>query len=244
MKAALARHDEILRAAIGRHDGRVFATGGDGVAAAFTSAIDAAHAAREAQDAFTREPWPDAARIKVRMGLHTGHAEERGGDYLGPTLNRTARLMSVAHGGQIVCTRTTADLLADAGVDMSLVGLGAHRLKDLLAPIPVVQLGSGPFPPLRSLESVPSNLPTMSTELVGRSDELAKLAGEIRTHRVVTLTGVGGVGKTRLALALGATVAPEFSDGCWLIELAALADGNELVRAVVGPLALGGSLSS
>ena len=233
MRDALARHDELLRAAVAERGGHVFSTGGDGVAAAFTRAADAAEAARDAQAKLSREPWTSGAQIKVRMALHTGEADERGGDYFGPALNRTARLMALAHGGQILCSRVTGDLL-DGSVP--LVDLGEHRLRDLLAPERVLQIDEGAFPPLQSIDSVPSNLPTMLTELVGRTDEVAQLAGTLKTERLLTLTGVGGVGKTRLALAVVASLAGDFADGCWLVELAPVADGADVERAVCATL--------
>jgi predicted ATPase/class 3 adenylate cyclase len=235
MRRSLARHDELVRKTIAEHEGRVFATGGDGVAAVFESAIDAVHAASELQSRLAVERWPTPAPIRVRIGVHTGEAEQRDGDFFGPTLNRTARLMSIAHGGQVVCSATTAALV-DGNLPAPLVELGHHRLRDLSAPVAVFQIGDGSFPPLRSLDSVPSNLPTALTELVGRDDEIRTVAAEVRAKRLVTLTGVGGVGKTRLALAVGGAVAPDFVDGCWLIELAPLGDGSEVVRTIATAL--------
>ena len=233
MRDSLARHDSLLRRAIEAHEGHVFSTGGDGLAAAFSRAVDAVEAAVEAQQRLATERWPAGAPIKVRMALHTGEAEERDGDYFGPTLNRAARLMALGHGGQVLCTRVTADLLDGA---MQMIDLGEHRLRDLLAPQRVFQVGQGSFPPLQSVDSVPSNLPTMHTELIGRSGEIAQLASALKTDRLLTLTGVGGVGKTRLALAIAAAIAPEFADGCWLAELAPVADGDDVERAVCAAL--------
>src|SRR5438093_5083537 len=168
MRAALARHDSIVRSAIGVHDGYVFSTGGDGVAAAFARAGDAAAAAIEIQGALRSEEWPEDIDICVRIGMHTGEADERSGDYFGPSVNRAARLMALGHGGQVLCSSLTAELLT--GVDT--VDLGEHRLKDLSVPQRVYQVGHGTFPNLRSLDAVPTNLPVVLTELVGRDDEV------------------------------------------------------------------------
>ena len=229
MRRALARHDELLRHAIGEHGGLVFSTGGDGLAAAFARAEEAVRAAVGAQARLSGEPWPDGAPIRVRMGLHSGTAEERDGDYFGPVVNRTARLMAVAHGGQVLCSQATATLTG-AGAGVELRPLGEHRLRDLGAAEVVFQVGAGAFPPLRSVDTVPTNLPTVRTELVGRSEELRGLAALVERERLVTLTGVGGVGKTRLALGLAGRLAPGYADGCWLVELAPVADGSEVPK--------------
>ncbi len=228
MCAAVARHDELVRAAIDAHGGYVFATGGDGFSAAFQRAGYAVAAAVEAQAALAGEAWPAATPIRVRMGLHSGEVEERGGDFFGPEVNRAARLMGVAHGGQIVCSSVTAELLRD----VELTDLGEHRLRDLSGSQRVVQVGSGVFPPLRSIDMFPTNLPVMWTELIGRDSDIAELSDLLDRHRLVTLTGTGGVGKTRLALAVAADAGPRFPDGCWLVELAAVADPAEVARAV------------
>jgi class 3 adenylate cyclase len=229
MPAALERHDAIMRSAIDSHDGYIFATGGDGFAVAFSRAGSAASAARVAQSVLASEPWPDGARICVRMALHTGEATERDGDYFGTCVNQVARLMALGHGGQVLCSAVTAALVRDS---VPLVDLGEHRLRDLSAPQRVFQLGEGRFPPLRSVDAVPTNLPTVRNELIGRADDVAALTAVAGRERLVTLTGAGGVGKTRLALAVAAALAPSFPDGCWLAELAAVGDGGEVASAV------------
>ena len=229
MPVALERHDEILRSAMDDAAGYVFATGGDGFAVAFARATDALTAANEAQARLGAQIWPEEVRIRVRMGLHTGEATERGGDYFGPAVNRAARLMSTAHGGQVVCSRSTADL---AEPSFALRSLGEHRLRDLAAAESVFQVGEGTHPPLRSVDAVPTNLPTMRTELIGRSEQVETLAGLTARERLITLTGVGGVGKTRLALAVAAAIAPGYEDGCWLVDLAPVADGVEIPMTV------------
>jgi predicted ATPase/class 3 adenylate cyclase len=228
MSQALAKHDALLRASINAHGGSVFSTGGDGLAAAFQRAGDAVGAARDAQAALAAEPWPESAPIRVRMGLHTGEVEERGGDYFGPAVNRAARLMAAGHGGQVLCSSVTGGLVDD----VMLVDLGEHRLPDLSAPQRIFQVGPGAFPPLRSLNTSSTNLPVVWTDLIGRASDIAELSRLLQGHRLVTLTGTGGVGKTRLALAAAAEAGPLFPDGCWLVELAAVADPEEVARAV------------
>ena len=233
MRRALESHDAILRSAIDENDGYVFATGGDGFAVAFHRVGDALATALATQTKLAAESWPEGAVIRVRMALHTGEASERGGDYFGPAVNLTARLMATAHGGQIVCSRSTAGL---ADSSLTLRSLGEHRLRDLAAAQQVFQVGEGTFPPLRSVDAVPSNLPTMRTELVGRSDQIASLTSLLEHERLLTLTGVGGVGKTRLALGVAAAVAPNYPDGCWLVDLAPVADGAEVPKALAAAI--------
>jgi predicted ATPase/class 3 adenylate cyclase len=228
MRTALARHDEVLRGPIERHGGYVFSTGGDGFGAAFGRAGDALDAAREAMGQLGAETWPDRAPIRVRMGLHTGEAEERDGDYFGPAVNRAARLMAVAHGGQVVCSDVTAGLVE--GVE--LVDLGEHRLRDLDRPVRVWQVGRGRFPALRSLDAFPGNLPLQVSSFVGRERDLDRVAKALDESRVVTLAGVGGVGKTRLALQAAAELVPRFREGAWLVELAPVRDPAGVADAV------------
>jgi predicted ATPase len=234
MRRALAHHDELLRSAIEGHGGYVFQTAGDGMAAAFQRSADAVTAAVDAQGALLAERWPEGAVIRVRMGLHTGEADERDGDYLGPPLNRAARLMALGHGGQVLCSAATAGLL---GAEAMLLDLGEQRLRDLSAPQRVFQLGDGRFPPLRSVDAFPGNLPALLTSFIGRDDELAFVAKALDGSRLVTLTGTGGVGKTRLALQVAADVLPSFPDGAWLCELAAASDRDSMLQVVA--IALG-----
>jgi predicted ATPase len=228
MRDALARHDQIVRGSIEEHGGYVFATGGDGFAAAFGRAGDAVAAAVEAQAALIAEMWPEEAAIRVRMGLHTGEAFEREGDYFGPAVNRTARLMALANGGQVLCSSVTAELTQ---LDVQLYDLGEHRLRDLSAPQRVFQVGDGRFAPLRSVDAFPGNLPLQVSSFIGRETELGRVLKAIHEARVVTLTGVGGVGKTRLALQAAADLLPEFREGAWLVELAPVRDPDEVTAA-------------
>ena len=196
MRALLVEHDAILRDVIDNRHGHLFKHTGDGIAAVFASASDAVNAAVDAQ-----ERLGDV--LPVRMGLHTGEAELRDGDYFGSTLNRCARLMGVAHGGQVVCSESTASLVRDRD---DLRDLGEHRLRDLSRPERVWQVGGGEFAALRSLDTARTNLPLQLSSFVGRAAEVEAVAALLADHRLVTLTGVGGVGKTRLALEVGAEV--------------------------------------
>jgi len=232
MRAALARHDEIVRSAIESHGGYVFATGGDGFAAAFGRAAAAVAAAVEAQEVLAANAWPSDAAVSVRMGLHTGEVEERGGNYFGPAVNRAARLMAAGHGGQVLVSTTTA---AVAPRD-DLIDLGEWSFAGVPAPERVFQLGDARFPALRSVGAAATNLPAERTEFVGRERELGAVAGLVRSSRVVTLTGVGGVGKTRLALRVAAGMVDEFADGVWLAELAPLIDGALVPTAVAAAI--------
>jgi predicted ATPase/class 3 adenylate cyclase len=220
MRAALARHDDALRSAIEAHGGYVFSTGGDGFAAAFSRAGDAVAAALDAQAALSDSEWPTPSLVRVRMGLNTGEVEERDGDYFGPAVNRAARIMAAGHGGQVLVSAATAAVAGGAG----LVDLGEHAFAGLAAPERVFQLGPAHFPPLRSIGSVPSNLPVDLSVFVGRERELASVAGLLRSARVVTLTGVGGVGKTRLAVQVAGGMVDEFPGGAFFVELAPLID--------------------
>jgi predicted ATPase/class 3 adenylate cyclase len=238
MKAALARHDAIVRDAIESHRGHVVKTTGDGFHAAFGVAHDALDAAVDAQLALAAEPWGATGPLVVRMGVHTGPAELRDGDYYGTAVNRAARLTSVAHGGQIVVSLATEELVEESGVE--LADLGEHVLRDLSRAERVFQVVhpelASDFPALRSLDSFPSNLPLQLTAFVGRDDELAEIVVALDGARVVTLTGIGGVGKTRLALQAAAQVVANFRDGAWLCELAPVGDPGAVVEAIATAL--------
>jgi predicted ATPase/class 3 adenylate cyclase len=240
MRPALARHDEILRSAIETHDGQVVKTTGDGAHAVFVTASDGIDAAIAAQRAIGAEVWPLPDPLRVRMGLHSGPAELRDGDYYGPAVNRAARIMSIAHGGQVVVSLATHELARDRALDV--LDLGDHRLKDLGQPERIFQVCHSElqrqFPPLRSLDAFTTNLPTQRSSFVGREAELAAVKDALADARLVTLTGVGGVGKTRLAVQIAAEVIAEFPDGVWLVELAAVGDPDAVADAVATTVGL------
>jgi class 3 adenylate cyclase len=211
MQIALARHDEILRDAIEERGGYVFKTVGDAYCAAFPTAPDALEAAISAQRALHTGSQDEESLLRVRMAMHTGAAEERGGDYFGPTLNRVARLLSAGHGGQTLLSLPAQELVRDQlPMGAELRDLGEHRLKDLARPERVFELLAPDlptgFPPLRTLERRPNNLPSQPTPLVGREREVAEVAQRLRSEevRLLTLTGPGGTGKTRLGLQAAA----------------------------------------
>ena len=226
MQPALARHDEILRDVVTAHAGSIVKTTGDGIHAAFPTAHDALDAAVAMQLALVGEEFGETGPLRVRIGVHTCEAEYRDGDYYGSGVNRAARLMNVAHGGQIVVSTATSELVRDGS--FGLVDLGEHHLRDLTSTERVFQLTHtqlrAEFPPLRSLDALPGNLPRQVTTFVGREREIASLAELVRDSSLVTLTGVGGVGKTRLALQVAAEVVGGFPDGAWLCEFAAVTD--------------------
>jgi predicted ATPase/class 3 adenylate cyclase len=237
MPTALARHDVILRDAIATHGGHVVKGTGDGVHAAFATADTAVRAAVSGQLAVIAERWPLSEPLRVRMGIHTGPAEQRDGDYYGTAVNRAARLMHVAHGGQIVVSLATEQLARDALDDgVNLADLGEHRLRDLARPERVFQVTRpdlpSEFPALRSVDAFPTNLPFQFTEFVGRDADLAAVSKALEDSRVVTLIGVGGVGKTRLAVQTAAELLPRYGDGVFLCELGPLTDPGQ-VPAVV-----------
>ncbi|HEY2332687.1 MAG TPA: adenylate/guanylate cyclase domain-containing protein, partial [Acidimicrobiales bacterium] len=228
-------HDAIVRGTIERHDGYVFGINGDGFHAAFSTAADAAAAAVEAQEQLCDDA---AITFAVRMGLHTGEAIERGRSYFGGDVNRTARLLSLAHGGQVLVSDTTEVLLRNR---VALRPLGEHRLRGVRGRMSVHQVVADglptEFPVLRSVD-LAGNLPEQLRSLVGREDLVAEVAEQARAHRQITLSGVGGVGKTRLALEVGAEVAGEFPDGVWMVELASVGDPASVTAAIASVLGI------
>jgi predicted ATPase/class 3 adenylate cyclase len=239
MGKALAQHDAVLERAIEERGGFMFAAGGDGFGAAFASASDAAAAAVDGQLAVACERWPaETVTIRVRMGLHTGIAEERGGNYFGATVNRAARIADSARGGQIVMSAVTASLLADER--WTLVGLGSHRLEGFGRPEQLYRLHAEGVVdvdlPLRSGHIEPGNLPHHRATLIGREQELVDLDGLLLPGALVTVTGVGGVGKTRLALAAATAAVDRFGDGAWLVELGRVVAPEDVASAVATSL--------
>ncbi|HXW52146.1 MAG TPA: adenylate/guanylate cyclase domain-containing protein [Candidatus Acidoferrales bacterium] len=237
MKDAVRRHEEILNAAIAAHGGAVFKTVGDAFCASFQTAPAAIAAALDAQRALLKEDFKSVEGLTIRTAIHTGLSHERGGDYYGPTVNRVARLLSIGHGGQVLVSGASADLSqGDLPEQAALRDLGAHRLKDLTHPEQVYQLvapGLPPeFPPLRSLEALPNNLPLQITSFVGRDVEILTIGQTLAKQRLVTLVGAGGVGKTRLALQVGADLLEQYEDGVWLLEQAPISDGTLIPSAL------------
>ncbi len=229
MSISLARHDELVHRAVKDSGGTVFKHTGDGICAAFSTAPAALEAALAAQCALQAEDWHEAEALRVRMAIHTGVAEQRAGDFFGPPLNRAARLLSTAHGGQTLLSLVTAELVRDElppGADLR--DLGEHRLADLTRPERVFQLDHpalpAAFPALRSLAAHRHNLPVATSSFIGRDRELAAIGDLLAGSRLVTLIGVGGVGKTRLALQVAAGMLETYPDGVFLIDLAPLAD--------------------
>lgn len=241
MTLALARHDTLLTEVFASHGGHVFKMMGDSVLVAFREPTPAVRAAVAAQHALAAEEWETPQPIRVRAALHRGLAEQRNADYFGPTLNRTARLLAAGHGGQVLLSRAVHDAL-DLDGDLSLRDLGERRLRDLTIPEHIYQVVAPglpqDFPPLRSLEVLPNNLPASATSFIGREREVAEVKRRLSQSRLVTLLGPGGTGKTRLSLEVAAEVLEQFADGVWLIELATIVDPDEVLTAVAAALGL------
>jgi predicted ATPase/class 3 adenylate cyclase len=239
MDQAASRHDALLRSIISRWGGKVFSIAGDGLGAAFASHVDAIRAAVEAQTALRAEPWPDGVVLRVRIGLHTGASFERGGNYFGPPVNRAARVMGAAHGGQVLVSQVTRDLVDEQRLGLRFVDLGRHRLRGLDAPERLHQLviegDDTAYPPPATLGVAGYDLPAPRSSLHGRDDDIAALVALLATMRVVTLVGVGGVGKTRLAVEVAHRVADRF-ESVALVDLAAVTDADSVVAAAAAVL--------
>ncbi len=239
----LARHRELIRSGIASVDGHEDKTEGDGFLAVFERAPDAIRAAVAAQRSLEAEPWPDDIAVRVRMGIHSGDgALDADGEYVGADIHRAARVAAAGHGGQVLLSETTSALVTDElpeGVEIR--GLGEHRLKDL-RPERICQLVidglQADFPPIRSLDRQPNNLPTQLTSFVGRETELREAARLLGTTRLLTLTGPGGTGKTRLSLQLAADVAHEFGDGVWFVPLEPVRDPGLVASRIASALGL------
>jgi predicted ATPase/class 3 adenylate cyclase len=237
MQEAVRRHDAILRAAITEFGGHVFKTIGDAFCAAFTRPEDAVAAMRMAQEGLATEDFSAIDGLRVRAAIHTGSTDERDGDYFGPALNRVARLLVIGHGGQVLLSSATRELAHnDLPAGTTLVDLGSHRLRDLTEPEHVWQLSvaglPAEFPPLRSLDALPNNLPLQRTTFVGREHDVAEVKDLLDRHRLLTVVGSGGVGKTRLAIQVAADLLDRYPDGVWFVDLAPI-DNPELVASVV-----------
>jgi predicted ATPase/class 3 adenylate cyclase len=237
MPDALARHDALVRTAIADHGGELFKHTGDGVCAAFADSSAALAAAAALQRALASAPWGDGPQLRVRAAIDSGPAHRRDGDYFGATLNRTARILAVGSGGQILATAATLGLAP--GVET--IDLGLHRLRDLGEPIRLHQLASEGlergFPPLRSLERFRHNLPVVRSSFVGRDAEIARVGRLLETARLLTITGVGGCGKTRLALAVASRELERFPDGVFFVDLSIVSEPALVWTAIAGALA-------
>jgi len=236
MADAVKRHDVLVRNAIESRDGYVFKTVGDAFCATFRRVSGAVAAALHAQRSLLKEDFSQVGGLRVRLALHTGEASERDGDYFGPTVNRTARLLAVGSGGQMLLSGVTAHLAqAELPPQASLSDLGTHRLKDLAQPEHVYQLCvpdlSSDFPPLHSLEAHRHNFPVQLTSFRGRERDVEDVKSLLDGTSLLTLVGAGGIGKTRLALQVGAELIDRYPDGVWFVELASLSD-PELVAHV------------
>ncbi len=245
MATAVARHDELLRAVVTAHQGHVFKTLGDGICAAFQSTLDALEAAIDAQRTLKAEPWLETGPLRVRMAIHVSHTEERDADYFGRPLNRLARLLATGHGSQILLSAAARGVLhANLPHDVRLRDLGEHRLKDLMDAEHIYQVVVPDlpvdFPPIKSLGRSRHNLPVQLTPFIGREREVQEVTHLFLDSRVrlVTLTGPGGIGKTRLGLQVASELSDSFPDGvCW-VPLAAAHGPDDVGSAIAVALAL------
>jgi len=241
MRPALARHDALVRTAVEHNRGTVVKMSGDGVHAAFSDPLDAVCASLELQRALADSESTNGIAIHVRCGLHAGVTERRDNDFFGTAVNRAARIMSTAHGGQVLLSQAVAVLVDERlPPGVTLRDLGSLRLRDLASPEHVYQLVHPQlrqdFPALRSLEATPNNLPLQVTSFVGRERELAEVKKLLANSRLLTLLGVGGIGKTRLSLQVAADLMDDYPDGVWFVELAPLTDALLVPQAVASVL--------
>jgi len=239
----LLAHHTVLRQALAEHGGNELRTEGDSFFIVFGSALDACSGAAAAQQALQSHAWPEGGRVQVRIGLHTGEATLVGNEYLGLDVHRAARVASAAHGGQVLVSETTRALVDHVlPSSLTLKDLGLHRLKDLARPERLYQLNidglPGEFPALRTLEATPNNLPTQMTSFIGRDDQVREGRELLSRARLLTLTGPGGTGKTRLSLQIAADVMDQFPDGVYFVPLAAVQD-PELVPSAIAQALVG-----
>ena len=245
MSTAMARHDELIERVVATHGGQVVRPRGEGDSrfAVFARASDAVMAACVAQLALVQQDWPLYEPLRVRMAIHTGEAELRAGDYYGPAVNHCARLRAVAHGGQVLVSAVTAELVREAlEQEVHLRDLGMHQLKDLAHSERIWQVVHpdlpAEFPPLKSMETRPHNLPAQLTSFIGREVELAEIQRLLGNTRLLTVTGPGGIGKTRLAMQAATQQIDAYPDGVWLVELAGLTVSALLAQAVATALGI------
>ncbi|HDK45341.1 MAG TPA: adenylate/guanylate cyclase domain-containing protein, partial [Actinobacteria bacterium] len=246
MADALARHDELITDAIVGHGGHIVKNKGDGFFAAFASAPDAVRAVVEAQRGIQAEPWsPEVGNVRVRMALHTGTVEFHDGDYLGASVNRVARIEGAAHGGQVLISASTRELVQDQlSDDVDIVDLGEHRLRGLSRPERIYQLTTRDLPSefatLRTLDTSETNLPVPPTSFVGRTEELSEIDRLLANPdcRLLTLLGPGGIGKTRLAIEVAKRLGSAYPNGAHFVPLAPITSPDRIVPAVAEALRL------
>ncbi|MGH9249334.1 MAG: adenylate/guanylate cyclase domain-containing protein, partial [Acidimicrobiales bacterium] len=243
-RSAQDRHDEIIRTAVSAEDGHVVRTAGDSFLVTFPSPVPAVRAAVAAQRKLVANDWPAGSHLRVRIGLHTGQGVLGGDDYIGIDIHRAARIAAAAHGGQVLLSEATRALVRhDLPDGVTLRDLGEHRLKDIahterLFDLVIDGLPSD-FQPIRSLGARPNNLPLQLTSFVGRADEIARAVQLLDGHRLVTLTGPGGAGKTRLALEVAAEVLSSFEDGAYFVDLAPVSDHAQVPSVLAQVLGIG-----
>ena len=243
MRDALVRHEDVVAEVVAKHQGHLIRSRGEGDScfAVFSTAATAVATALEVQRTLGKEQWPEPISLRVRIGVHSGEAELRDGDYYGSAVNKCARLRAAAHGGQVLISATTADLL-NIGLfpDTHLRDLGVKRLRDIAEPERIFQLCHpdlvSDFPPLLAVEDKGTNLRTELTSFVGRDREIAEVKDLLADHRLVTLAGAGGCGKTRLAVEVARQFAPDYPDGAWLIDLGRVTDSSAVPEAIAAEL--------
>jgi len=242
MPEILSRHDQLVHGEVERRGGTVFKHTGDGMIAVFRDPDEAVDAANAALAALDTADWPPLDALQVRCSIHAGAANERDGDYFGPALNRVARINGVANPGQVLASDAARHLMRQPmGID-----LGEHQLRDLGRPLRLWQIDGSDHPPLVTLHTSLHNLPVQLTDFIGRQREIRQLTDLIDMHRLVTLTGVGGCGKTRLALEVAATISPQFPGGVWFVDLRSAGDHDQVLQEIARSIGLitGGDANS
>src|SRR3984893_16682786 len=239
----LLAHHTIQREALAANGGHELRTEGDSFFIVFGSALEACAGAAAVQKGLHAHAWPDGGQVRVRIGLHTGEATLVGNEYLGLDVHRAARIASAGHGGQVLVSETTRALVDHVlAPGLTLKDLGMHRLKDLARPERLFQLTveglPADFPALKTLEATPNNLPTQLTSFIGRDDQVREAKGLLARSRLLTLTGPGGTGKTRLSLEIAAEVLDQFSDGVYFVPLSAVHDPELVPSAIAQALAI------
>ena len=239
----LLAHHTVLREALAANGGHELRTEGDSFFIVFDSALQACAGAAAAQQALHAHQWPDGGEVRIRIGIHTGEATLVGNEYLGLDVHRAARVASAGHGGQVLVSETTRALVDHAlPPGLTLKDLGLHRLKDLAQPERLFQLVvdglPDDFPPLKTLEATPNNLPTQLTSFIGRDDQVREATQLLARSRLLTLTGPGGTGKTRLSLQIAATVLDRFPDGVYFVPLSAIYDPELVPSAIAQALSI------